>query len=48
MTPVVGGGVDAGGDTLHQEGCRAIEAGRVTGDGDSDDDGAHRPECRKQ
>jgi hypothetical protein len=43
MRPVVGRGVDAGGDAFDQEDGCAVEAGGVAGDGDGDHDGAHGP-----
>jgi hypothetical protein len=48
MHAMVGRRVDAGGDALHEEDGCVVEAGRVACDGDSDHDGAHGPERRKQ
>jgi hypothetical protein len=43
MCPVVGGSVDAAGDTFDQQDDGAVEAGCVAGDCDGDDDGADWP-----
>jgi hypothetical protein len=48
MRPVVGGGIDAGGEALHEEDRRSVETGRVAGDCDRDDDRTHGPERREQ
>jgi hypothetical protein len=48
MRPMVGGSVDSGGDAFNQEDGCAVEPGRVAGDCDGDDDGAHGPERREQ
>jgi hypothetical protein len=48
MRPVMSRRIDAGGDALNEEDGCAVEAGRVTGDCDSDDDRTRGPERREQ
>jgi len=48
MRPVVGRGVDAGGEALDEEDGGSVEPGCVAGDCDGDDDRTHGPERREQ